>query len=54
MVIMVMVMVAGVYDHHNLRLRRVGQCEAEEKNQAEPNLFHTLLWPRASPSAELP
>jgi hypothetical protein len=26
----VVMMMAVMYDHHNLRLRRIGYCEAEE------------------------
>ena len=28
--VMVVVVMAVMYDHHNLRLRRIGYCEAEE------------------------
>ena len=35
------VMVMAVYNHHNLRLRRVGYSEAEDESQCEQNLFHT-------------
>jgi hypothetical protein len=41
---MVMTMVAAmaVYDHHNLRLRRIRNCETEDEHEAEQNLFHDL------------
>jgi hypothetical protein len=32
-VMMVTMMVMVVYDHHNLRLRRVGQCETDKKRE---------------------
>jgi hypothetical protein len=41
MVMMVVVMV-GVYNHHNLRLRRIRHCETEEKNRSIQKLFHAL------------
>lgn len=37
---MVTVMVMAVYDHYNLRLRRIRYREAENKNQSEQNPFH--------------
>ena len=40
---MIMVVVMGVYDHHNLRLRRIWHREAEEKHESEQNLFHTSV-----------
>ena len=41
---MMMVMVMAVmYDHHNLRLRRIGHCEAEEKSESEQNSFHSSV-----------
>jgi hypothetical protein len=48
-----MMMVAMVYDHHNLRLRRIGCCEAEDESQCEENLFHALLSRSASLNTEL-
>ncbi len=30
MMVVVMMMMAVMYDHHNLRLRRIRYCEAEE------------------------
>lgn len=41
MVMMVVVMV-GMYYHHNLRLRRIRYCEAEEEHCSKQNFFHTL------------
>jgi hypothetical protein len=32
-----------VYDHDNLRLRRIRYREAEEKHETEQNLFHNLV-----------
>jgi len=37
---MMMVVVMVVYDHHDLRLRRIRHCETEEENRSEPKLFH--------------
>jgi hypothetical protein len=37
--VMVVVMMM-VYYHHDLRLRRIRDCEAEEKNCSEQKLFH--------------
>ncbi len=42
-VVVMMVVVAMVYDHHNLRLRRIGCREAEDESQCEENLFHALV-----------
>jgi hypothetical protein len=39
-VMIVTVMTAMVYDHHNLRLRRIRYCETEDEHEAEQNLFH--------------
>lgn len=39
-VMMMVVVMAGVYDHHNLRLRRIGNREAEDEDQSKQNLFH--------------
>ena len=36
----VVMMVAGMDDHDNLRLRRIGYCEAEGEHESEQNLFH--------------
>jgi hypothetical protein len=50
MVVMAVVMM----DHHyHLRLRRVGQCEAEEKGDSEESLFHTLVSRLSNPFTEL-
>jgi hypothetical protein len=40
---MMMVMVAVMNYHHNLRLRRIGYCEAEDEHETEQNLFHNLV-----------
>ncbi len=37
---MMMVVMAVVHDHHDLRLRRVRYREAEDENQSKQNLFH--------------
>lgn len=43
-VVMVMaVMVVAMHDHYNLRLRRIGYREAEEKHYSEQSLFHSLV-----------
>ena len=44
MVVMVVVVVA-MDNHYNLRLRRIGYREAEEKHESEQNLFHKLSMP---------
>jgi hypothetical protein len=41
-VVMMMVVVMVVYDHHDLRLRRIRCYEAEEEKRSKPKLFHTL------------
>jgi hypothetical protein len=42
--VVVVTVVAMVMDnHHNLRLRRVGDREAKEENQREQNLFHNSV-----------
>lgn len=43
MVVMVVVMVAGMDDHDNLRLRRIGYREAEGEHESEQNLFHDTV-----------
>jgi len=35
-----MVVVMVVNDHHNLRLRRIRRCEAEDEEHSEQILFH--------------
>jgi hypothetical protein len=51
---MVMMMVmAVVYDHHNLRLRRIGNCETEDEHESEQNLFHGLVCRWANLNTEL-
>ncbi len=43
-VVMTMVMAVVMVDYHyDLRLRRIGYREAEEKGDSEQNLFHTLV-----------
>ena len=39
--VMVMAVVVAYFDH-NLRLHRIGRCEAEDENQSKQNLFHAL------------
>jgi hypothetical protein len=39
-VTIVTVMTVMVYNHHNLRLRRIRYCETEDEHEAEQNLFH--------------
>ena len=39
-VVTMMVMMAVVNHHNHLRLRRIRNCEAENKNQSEQNPFH--------------
>jgi hypothetical protein len=40
--VMMVVVVMVVYNHHDLRLRRVRHCEAEEEHRSKPKLFHAL------------
>ena len=42
-VVMVVPMMMVVYDHHNLALRRIGHCKAEQENYTGPELVHSLL-----------
>ena len=42
-VVVVVVMVAGMDDHDNLRLRRIGYREAEGEHESEQNLFHNTV-----------
>jgi hypothetical protein len=42
---MMMVVMAMVYYHHDLRLHRIGYCEAESEHEPEQNLFHKLSMP---------
>ncbi len=50
---MVVVMVAGMDDHYNLRLRRIGYREAEEKHESEQNLFHNTVCRPSNQNTEL-
>ena len=43
MVVVMMVVVVWVYDHYDLRLRRIGNREAEGEHESEQNLFHNLV-----------
>ncbi len=42
MMVMAM-MVVAMDDHYDLRLRRIGYGEAEEKGDSEQSLFHSLV-----------
>jgi hypothetical protein len=42
-VMVMMMVVMAVYDHHNLRLRHIGYCEAEDESQCEENSFHASV-----------
>lgn len=48
----VMMVVVGMDDHDNLRLRRIGDCEAEKKYDSEQNLFHNSVSLRANQNTE--
>ena len=37
-----MVVMVGMYYHHDLRLRRIRHCETEEENRSIHKLFHAL------------
>lgn len=51
--VVVMTMVAVVNDHHDLRLRRIGNCEAEDEHETEQNLFHDSVCRLANQNTEL-
>jgi len=40
---MVMVVMAVVYYHHDLRLCRIGYCETEDEHESEQNSFHNTV-----------
>jgi hypothetical protein len=42
---MMMVVMAVVHYHHDLRLHRIGYCEAEGEHESEQNFFHSLSMP---------
>jgi hypothetical protein len=51
---MVMVVMAVVvHYHYDLRLRRIGNREAEEKHESKQNLFHNSVCRFANPNTEL-
>jgi hypothetical protein len=52
-VVVMAVMVMAVYNHHNLRLRRVWHCEAEDESESEQNPFHSSVSRVASFLTEL-
>jgi hypothetical protein len=41
MMVMVVVMMVWMYYHHDLRLRRIRYCEAEDENSSKQKLLHT-------------
>jgi hypothetical protein len=49
-VVVVMMMVAGMDDHYDLRLRRIGNGKAEGEDESEQNLFHNSV---CSPSNQI-
>ena len=53
MVVVMVVVVVLLNYHHNLRLRRIGCCEAEEKHESEQNLFHNSVCRLANLYTEL-
>jgi hypothetical protein len=52
-VAIVTVVVVAVNDNHDLRLRRIGHCEAEDEHETEQNLFHALVWRAVFKNTEL-
>jgi hypothetical protein len=50
---MMMMVMAVVYYHHDLRLCRIGYCETEDKHESEQNFFHSLVCRLAKPFIEL-
>ncbi|MGD0154693.1 MAG: hypothetical protein ABSB50_01255 [Terracidiphilus sp.] len=53
MVVVMVVVVVLLNYHHNLRLHRIGYCEAEEKHESEQNLFHNSVCRLANLYTEL-
>ncbi len=47
MVMVVVMMVAGMNNHYNLRLRCIRHHEAEDEHESEQDLFHKLSVPPA-------
>jgi len=39
-VVVMMMVVVVAYDHHDLRLRRIRCCIAEDESESKQNLFH--------------
>jgi hypothetical protein len=52
-VVMTTVMVMAVFDDHDLRLRRIGNCEAKDKSESEQNPFHSSVSRTARKFTEL-
>ncbi len=50
---MVVMVVVGMNNHHNLRLRRIGYREAEEEHESEQNLFHNSVSRPSNRNTEL-
>ena len=50
---MVVMAVVVVDYHYDLRLRRIGHREAEEKGDSEQGLFHSLVSRRSNLNTEL-
>lgn len=42
--VMMVVVVMVVYNHHDLRLRRIRHYEAEGENESQQNSFHDSVW----------
>jgi len=38
-----MTVMAVVYYHDHLRLRRIGYCDTEDEHESEQNSFHSLV-----------
>ena len=51
--VVMMVVMAVVYYHHNLRLRRIGNCETEDEHESEQNLFHNSVSRPSNRNTEL-
>ncbi len=49
----VMVMVAWMHHHDNLRLRRIGYRETEDEHESKQNLFHGSVCRPANENTEL-
>jgi hypothetical protein len=50
---MMMTVMAVMYHHDHLRLRRIRYCETEDEHESEQNSFHSIVCRSAVPITEL-